>query len=67
VVKNPPAMQELWVGSLIREDDPTCLGTTELLRLCSRARELQVLKPECPRALLHHKTSHCNEKPEYHD
>ena len=42
-------MHETWVRSLIWEDS-TCLGATKsVLSLCSRARELQLLKPACPR------------------
>ena len=29
-VKNPPAMQQTWVRSLVQED-PTCLGATKPL------------------------------------
>ena len=44
VVKNPHAVQETWIQSLVWED-PTCLGGTnpfyQLLDLSSRAQEPQ--------------------------
>ena len=42
-------MQEMQVQSLVRED-PTCCRATEPLSHKHRARALQALKPECPRA-----------------
>ena len=34
-----------------------------LLSLCSRAQELQVLRPACLEPVLRNKRSHCNEEP----
>ena len=36
---------------------------SQLLSLCSRAQETQLLKPAHPRAMLCNKRSHCNKKP----
>ena len=41
--------------------------TPQLLSLCSRAWELRLLKPECPRACALNKRSHCSEKPMHHN
>ena len=60
-------MQGTWVQALVWED-PTCRGATkpvrlQLLSLCSRAREPQLLKPAHLEPVLHNKRNHCNEKP----
>ena len=65
-------MQRTWVQSLVLEG-PTCRGATkpvhapQLLSLCSRAREPQLLRPTCQQPVLHSKKSHHNEKPEHHN
>ena len=61
------AMQRTPVQSLVWED-PTCYGTTkshvpQLLSLCSRAEELQLLKTMYLEPVLRNKRSHLNEKP----
>ena len=38
----------------------------QLLSLCSRAREPQLLKLVCLEPVLRSKRSHCNEKPAHH-
>ena len=44
-------MQKTWAGPLVQEDPAEQLSPTkQLLSLCSRAREPQLLKPEHPRA-----------------
>ena len=60
-------MQGTWVQALVWED-PTCRGATkpvrlQLLSLCSRAREPQLLKPAHLEHVLRSKRSHRNEKP----
>ena len=59
--------QETWVRSLVQEG-PTCCRAIEpivpqILSLCSRAREPQLLKLSCLEIVPHSKTSHCSEKP----
>ena len=39
----------------------------QLLSLCSRAREPQLLKPVCLEPVLCNKRSHCNEKLAHHN
>ena len=71
VVKNPPAnagetgsspgpgrSHRLW-------SNKAC--TSQLLILCSRAREPQLLKPSCLEPVLCNKRSHDNEKPAHHN
>ena len=52
--------------SLLQED-PTCCGATklvpQLMSLCSRAQELQLLKLLPLDSVLRNKRSHCSEKP----
>ena len=38
----------------------------QLLRLCSRAHEVQLLNPGCLEAVVLNKRSHCNETPTQH-
>ena len=58
-------MQEIWVGSLIRED-PTCLGATEATEACG-PQLLSLGAPDteytCPRAHALQQENHSNEKP----
>ena len=57
-------MQGSLVRSLVRED-PTChraTKTLQLLNLCSRAQEPQLLSPSTLEPMLHNKRSHSNEK-----
>ena len=53
-------MQETWVQSLVLED-PKCQGATKPVHN-NGTHVLQLLKPSGPRALLHNKRRHCNEK-----
>ena len=64
--KNPPGN----AGDTSSIPDPgsshmpqsNCACAAKLLSQCSRARGLQLLKPECPRAVLGNKRSHHIEK-----
>ena len=64
--KTPHAGAEALGQRLVRED-PSCRRTTkpvhQLLSLCSRVWELQLLKPMSLEPVPHNKRSHCNEKP----
>ena len=53
-------MQETRVQSLVLED-PKCQGATKPVHN-NGTHVLQLLKPSGPRALLHNKRRHCNEK-----
>ena len=52
-------------------EDPACCGATkpvpQLLSLCSRAREPQLLKPAHLEPMLCNKRSHRNEMPVHHN
>ena len=69
VVRNLLPMKGTLVRSLVQEDLTCCRATKprvpQLLSLCSRAHEPQLLKPACLESVLHNKRSHHDEKPRH--
>ena len=56
-------MQDTRVWSLVQED-ATCCGAAGAGGLCSRAQELQLPKPTCPKAPLHSKRTTAGRSPD---
>ena len=72
VVKTPPANAvdngfHPWFRKLPHATEQLSPGAPQLLNLCSRAQELQLLSLHSLEPMLNNKRSHCSEKRAHHN